>query len=138
MNMWKKINNRLHWKKYPDCKPSKDGWYTVTMVRPLEMRYLGGKETLTRPTKGEEYQTYTMDLYYKVEFDTWTDMRVGRIFTAFDVFNGEDGSREFADNRFYNLTHRVIAWRKPVDPYIDEELTYYSTENRSDIYPAIF
>ena len=110
----------MFWKRFDKHKPKKKGWYYCTI-----------EFYLTETIK----QTYTMDLYWYPESQSFKDNRRENVFTLYDV-HGYDIRRRNELNLYdvcgfdignekerlhtdilCDRTDEVIAWRKCPKPY---------------------
>lgn len=102
------ILRNLFWRKFPQRKPVKDGWYQCTINFECDTKYSNNKEETI-------YQEYVMDLYWNCGSGRFIDNRVKQIFEVYDVMgygqNNEYHKLSLRDIHTIDRTDHVVAWR---------------------------
>lgn len=102
------------WKKFPNAKPRKDGWYQCTLAFESDRTIFG--ETV--------YQTYVMDLYWYSDKGSFCDNRRQNVFDIYQVFSDETLSKKIDTDRLVDRTNNVVAWRRLHRPYKEPHKLY--------------
>ncbi len=106
-NKLKRFLDLLHWHRFPETAPPKEGWYMTTVEVPRQQRY-------------------TMSLYWYPDRHKFIDNIRQDTFNTYEVFGwsndvGEDG--KFRKVRMFtsdlcDRTEDVVAWRSIPKAYM--------------------
>ncbi len=114
----------MFWKRFPNKKPKKSGWYQCTI----------SFQRLTTDDGKDVYQTYVMDLYYYKGTERFIDNRARNIFDSYEVYAYREGAYQkvrlnYWDSPNCDRTKHVVAWRKLPKPYLIKGRRYYHETN---------
>lgn len=111
----------MFWKKFPDKKPKKDGWYQCTIAFPFTKL----------PDGTDVYQTYVMDLHYCTETEQFIDNRERHVFHLYDVYGYGKGNQKVKLKSYEHgdKTEYVVAWKHMPKPYLSKGRRYYHETN---------
>lgn len=98
----------VHWRKFPQRKPSISGWYQCTINFEFDKKCSNDKEEIL-------YQEYVMDLYWECGSGKFIDNRVKQIFDVYDVmgYGNNNEYHKLSPNDVHPIdrTKHVVAWR---------------------------